>query len=102
MQVKGFTMIQCLIALAIASITSLFTSVMVRPIHLGISHIFYGKALYTQVLSIFDQSYQNMESIEGCDFNELFYYPSGTVNKAQAVHCGNRELIVHLGNGNIE
>ena len=64
MQVKGFTMIQCLIALAIASITSLFTSVMVRPIHLGSSHIFYGKALYTQVLSIFDQSYQNMEVLK--------------------------------------
>lgn len=101
LRVKGFTLIQCILAIAIISSISLITIGNIRPIEIGHANLFYASYIYTQSLALFDHSYQSL-NFDGCEFDDVFFYPNGMVNKAQTVMCNGKEIIIHLGNGNIE
>ena len=101
LQVKGFTLIQCILAIAIISSISLITIGYIRPIEIGQSDLFYASYIHTQCMALFDHSYQSL-NVDGCEFDDVFFFPNGTVNKAQTISCNGKEMIIHLGNGNIE
>lgn len=101
MRVKGYTMLEMLITLAIIS-SSL---VLIRPVfitHEPLQHqIFYVDALYTQSLAMVSSTQLELSTSSVCDYSPVFYYSSGSVNQAQTISCGAHEIIIHLGSGNM-
>lgn len=101
MRVKGYTMVELLITIAVISSSLL----LIRPVlhyekpmqH----HQFYVDALYTQSLAMLSKSQLELNTTSGCKYSPVFYYNSGSVNQAQTVTCGSHEVIIHLGSGNM-
>ena len=102
LRVNGFTLVEMLIVLVIVSIFTISIAQVVKPMQYRKAYRQLTDALYAQSLSMIDDSTYTVEPIDGCDIGTWFYHPGGTVNQANTYTCGNDELVVHLGSGNVE
>ena len=100
-RVKGFTLVEMIIGVSIVSLLGLTMTTLIKPLHYRIAYQQITNALYAQSLSLINDQISEVSKIDGCWFDQWFYYPGGTVNQANTYDCTNGQLIVHLGSGNI-
>ena len=101
-RVKGFTMVEPMIVMAILSFATFTMVSMIRPMEYRLADQQTSLALYAQSLSMIDANRYDVPIVDGCNVDQWFYHPGGTVNQANTFYCDHHSLIVHLGSGNIE
>lgn len=88
---KGFTLLECLISIAIIATLMLLTLRNYHGINLD-HYLFIHNYIETKSLAIKD--YEKMAYESGISFNSM-----GHVNMARTVEVNNHKIIIHLGNG---
>ena len=95
-------MVETMIVMAILSLATLTMVSMIRPMEYRLADQQTSLALYAQSLSMIDANRYDVPIVDGCNVDQWFYHPGGTVNQANTFYCDHHSLIVHLGSGNIE
>ena len=95
-------MVEPMIVMAILSLATLTMVSMIRPMEYRLADQQTSLALYAQSLSMIDANRYDVPIVDGCNVDQWFYHPGGTVNQANTFYCDHHSLIVHLGSGNIE
>ena len=95
-------MVETMIVMAILSLATLTMVSMIRPMEYRLADQQTSLALYAQSLSMIDANRYDVPVVDGCNVDQWFYHPGGTVNQANTFYCDHHSLIVHLGSGNIE
>ncbi len=95
-------MVEPMIVMAILSFATFTMVSMIRPMEYRLADQQTSLALYAQSLSMIDANRYDVPIVDGCNVDQWFYHPGGTVNQANTFYCDHHSLIVHLGSGNIE